>query len=67
MERIFDAPMSPIEGEEGLRCLRFRGQDGQEISHFDGRLPFVGAAARDLGHMGNARPVRLQVGTELPF
>ena len=44
--------------------MGFRGQDGQQIGHFAGGLSFEGTGARDLGHMGNARPIRLQVGTE---
>jgi hypothetical protein len=57
--------MSTAQYQEGVWPIGFRWQNGDEEDHLDRRLPFFGAGTRELGNMGDAGPISLQVSTEL--
>ena len=59
--------MPATEGQEGLRPIRSRWQNGDEIDDFNRGLVFCGfgACARQLSNMGDPRPAGLKIGTHL--
>ena len=57
--------MPAAECQEGLRPIRPRWQDGDEIDDFDRGLVLCGASARQLGNMGDPRPTGLKIGAHL--
>lgn len=56
--------MSTAQGQEGLGSICFRWQDGDEENHLDSRLSLFSAGASELGSMGDAGPISLQISTE---
>ncbi len=65
VEAIFDPPMSTAQRQEGVWPIRFRWQNGDEEDHLDRRLSLFRAGTSELGNMGNARPISLQISTKL--
>ena len=63
VEPIFNAPMSTTQVQQPLRCVWPRRQDADDIDHLDGRFSFARPCARQLGDMGDPRPLRLKIGT----
>jgi hypothetical protein len=47
-----------------LGSICFRWQDGDEEDHLDSRLSLFSAGASELGNMGDAGPISLQISTE---